>query len=218
MRALILSCHSSVNEPIARLTAKNKWDYSARHGYDLLTMRMEWEACKIGYLPAIRSRLALYDVVITIGSDVLFMNPAVRIEDRVRDEDHIVMAREDIGEHEKGWSLINNDVMIWRNTPEALAVLDRIIADTPKWAAYPQLWQRHLQNLLFSPEEMDSGVVAAVRLVEPREMNASNFEGQKKSSKWQMGDWIYHAVCGSNEDKYSRLRYYIEMAKSANLG
>lgn len=217
MRFLILSCHSAVNEPIARLTAKNRWDYSARHGYDLLVVRMEWEACRLGWPEVIRRNLSNYDVVLSIGSDVLFMNPHLRIEDFVRADDHVVLAREDIGEHEKGWSLINNDVMIWRNTAQAAAVLDQVIADRAVWAEYPQLWQRHLQNMLLSPDAVEE-VKAAVRLVEPRVMNASNFEGTKKQSRWQMGDWIYHAVCGSNEDKYARLRYYEEMAKSAGLG
>ena len=79
------------------------------------------------------------------------------------------------------------------------------------------LWQRHLQDMILGPDAV-SEIAASVRLVPPRAINASNYLGVvEKQSKWQMGDWIYHAVCGTNEDKYSRLRYYAEMAKSAGL-
>lgn len=210
MDYLILSGHSALNEPIAQLTAKNKWDYSVRHGYDLITMRYPWEVWKRDCLTRILELLPLYKAVLTVGSDVLFMNQRVRIEDVLRPTDNIVLARESIGKSEEGWSQINNDVVIWANTDKTKEVLQRLIYDRPHWINGPQLWQRHFQNLLLGEKAEDS-IIEAVRLVEPRVMNATHEEGPQKISKWEMGDWIFHALCGPNERKFALLQYYLTM-------
>lgn len=213
MDYLILSGHSAINEPIAKLTAKNKWDYSARHGYDLITMRYPWSMWKEGNLKRIYELLPLYRAILTVGSDVLFMNQRFQITDVSGPQDNIVMAEEHMGDPKDNWSQINNDVMIWANTEPTKKVLLRLIEDTPKWIDGPQLWQRHLQELILG-ESPDPEIKSAIRLVAPRVMNATHEEGIKKDSKWEMGDWIFHALCGPNERKYQLLQYYLQMVTS----
>jgi hypothetical protein len=210
MRCLILTNHSTVNEPLAKLTAHNKWVYGSHHGYDLLTIRMSWEDCKQTLLERILEQLSHYDAVMTVGSDVLFMNMRIRIEEMCSPQDNIVMAREELGNYDAGWSRINNDVMIWVSTDKTRAVIQRLIADREKWLVIPQLWQRYLQELIIG-EKAEPEIVSAVRLVAPRVMNASNLEGERKTAQWHMGDWIFHAVCGDNEDKHFRLKHYLDM-------
>lgn len=210
MEYLILSGHSSINEPIARLTAQNKWDYSVRHGYDLLTLRVPWEIWKRKCLKYVLDLLPHYKGILAIGSDVLFMNHLVRIEDNITSSDNIVLARECSGKPEDGWSQINNDVVIWMNTDKTRMVLQRLISDMPKWINGPQLWQSHFQKLLIG-EKSESEIMEAVRLVEPRVMNSNVEEGPQKISKWEMGDWIFHALCGPNERKFILLKHYLEM-------
>jgi hypothetical protein len=210
LKTLILSCHSAANEPLARLTAANKWAYSARHGYDLLTIRLDWADHKRLFLERVREQLDRYDVVLTIGSDVLFMNHAIRIEDRMVELDDIVMARERLGDLDKGWASINADVMIWRATPRSFHVLDVLIDNTPVWSSWPQLWQRYLEKLLLEQPPISS----FVRLVAPREMNATPYPGALGINQWQPGDWIFHAVCGDLAGKMEAIQAYLPRVES----
>lgn len=210
MRCLILSCHSEVNEPLARLTAENKWDYTARHGYDLLTLRHPWEYWRFAHLDKISQLLPLYDTIMSVGSDVLFMNHRVKLTDVLLPTDNIIMARESLGDHKQGWSMINNDVMIWRNTPQTKAVIDRIIAGRATWINCSQLWQWYLSELLFG-DGKEQAVIDAIRLVEPRVMNAAWLPGPENKSQWQMGDWIFHAVCGSNQQKFEQCAQHLKL-------
>lgn len=204
MKTLILSCHSTVNEPLARVTALNKWNYSARHGYDLLTLRLEWAEAKLGVLLRLRELLPLYDAVLMVGSDVLFMNHRCRVEDVVTDSDHLILAREYLG----GTSSINNDVTIWRNTLVTQRLLDHLIENEPHWRNLPLLWQCYLEKLIAEHPSSAS----AVRLVEPAVMNASPRGGPEGKNRWQMGDWICHLVCGDNTEKFQQALQFLALA------
>lgn len=208
MKTLVLTCHSIINEPLARLTALNKWNYSARHGYDLMTMRMEWPAAKLGLLVRLREMLPLYDLVLLAGSDVLFMNHRWRVEDVATAEDHLVLAREYLGDPKANWSTINNDVTIWRNTMTATRLLDHLIENEPRWRDQQLSWQCYLEKLI--SEHPPSA--AAVRLVEPAVMNASDLGGPDGRNRWKMGDWICHLVCGTSAEKFQRVLQHLPMA------
>lgn len=206
MRTLILSCHSTVNEPLARVTAMNRWNYSARHGYDLLTVRMEWAQAKLGFLLRLRELLDSYGQVLTIGSDVLFMNYRVKIEDIAGAGDNVVLAKEYLGEV----TTLNNDVMIWRRTMPTVLLLDHLIENEPNWREQPLLWQIYLQKLI----ETDPGLAQVVRLVEPAVMNSSPRGGPGGKNRWQMGDWICHLVCGDNSEKFQQALQFLALADS----
>ena len=204
MKIAILSTHSHGNEDLARVTAQNKWDYSARHGYDLITLRMEWADCIRGAILKLIEILKRYDAVMMIGSDVIFMNHDIKIEDLLAENDNVVMARELLRPSDPenrgvgGGSTINNDVSIWKRTPHAEFLLWSIHNSYPTWKNFKWLWQEWLMWEMDNPDRVAS---KAIRLVEPRVMNATLQEGIDGSGKYQEGDYILHLVDYSNENK-----------------
>ena len=186
---------------LALLTAENKWKYSARHGYDLATVRIELEDAHPGYLKILRDYLQIYDVVLVIGSDVIFMNHGVKLESLLQDGDAVLLAEEHIGR----WP-INNDVMLWRKSARAFALIDRLIADAPKWTLYEMLWQNHLWNLMNA--EGTNEAKAACRLVKARTMNSTH---QLTESRWQHGDFIIHFMSYGEREKYALAKEYLQL-------
>lgn len=191
MKILVLLNHSTDSVGLARITEKNTWEYTARHGYDVIWLRMQWEDAKVGMLRRLRELLPVYDAVVTIGSDVLFMNHAVRFEDLLEADDDVLMALEMIGEKmgysADGFSPINNDVAIWRNTANARNLIDDIIDHAPLWLNYRLLWQQYLAGIYLANE----GKVTGIRFVHPRVMNASL---QPCEGQWMPGDFILHLL------------------------
>ena len=199
MKICLLTHHSEANVTLAALTAENKRSYSARHGYDFITLRTSGDSWKVGVLKKMLDLIPLYDAVMTVGSDVLFMNHEIKIEDRYSVKDSVVMCREDTCE----WP-VNNDVAIWCNTPATLELVRRLIADFDIWRDYPWLWQNHLWNLMATQPAF---MPKAVRMIEPRQMNATHGNGQ--NSRWQFGDWIIHFLGYSEAEKIALAKHYL---------
>jgi hypothetical protein len=80
--------------------------------------------------------------------------------------------------------------MIWVNTPDTLALIDRFIADAPIWEQYCWRQQQHLWNII----QIDPWVKSTVRLVEPEVMN-------QHPDKWQLGEYILHCYGMPLENK-----------------
>ena len=205
MKIAILAHHSAGNAELARLTAENKWKYSAKHGYDLITLRTSGEEWKVGVTKRLRQILPAYDAVMTMGSDVLLMNHGIKIEDRFSvATDSVVISREDVCE----WPL-NNDIAIWCNTPRTFEVIDRIIADADIWLDYPWLWQNHLWNLIANKDPV---AIKGIRLCDPRELNATHGNGQ--NSRWQFGDFIIHFLGYPEDQKIALVKHYLAMCST----
>jgi hypothetical protein len=202
MKWLVLLNHSAQNRALAELTAPNTWRYTARHGYDLLTLRLDWEASKVGLLHAIQARLPEYDAILTVGSDVLFMNHAISLDSLCQPADEVVMAYERL-DYKPVNSPLNNDVVIWRRTPGTVALLDGLIDAAPQWLRHPWLWQEWL-----AVQYRERKYVEHVRLVEPRVMNACV---QECPGKWQMGDFILHFLDMPLPGKIAFARHYLTL-------
>ena len=130
------------------------------------------------------------DVLMTVGADVMFMNQWTKIEDILQPDDKVVVARE-----RTTWWPINNDVMIWVNTPDTLALMDRFIADYPLWKEYCWRQQQHLWNMI----QMDPWVRSTVRIVEAQVMN-------QHPDNWQLGEYIIHFYGMEIEKKVNHAR------------
>lgn len=205
MKIAIITCHSSGNASLAAVTARNKWDYSARHGYDLITLRMSWDDCKAGMLDRMAELLPIYDAIMVIGSDVIFTNPSVTIESLLHPGDSVVMAREEIGLRENGWSPINNDVAIWVNSPASLKLIREIKADSHKWLEDRMLWQGWVCDWVAQNPHQKT-----LRLVEPRVMNSFHGDNFPERNRWRNGDYIVHFACYGNDDKEHLARIYVK--------
>lgn len=179
MRIKIRTNTSAKIEELSEITLVNQIGYAKRNGYD-------WESYVLDYsnynnvvmddMLGLREAIQSVDVLMFVGADVMFTNWSIKVEDILRDGDNVVVARE-----KGGWWPINNDVMIYVNTPKTLAYIDRMIADHDIWKQYVWRQQQHLWNLIVE----DKDIRDTVRLVEAQVMNQS-------MKNWQIGDYIVH--------------------------
>lgn len=194
MKICLLSNHSADNVELARLTAQNRWDYSARHGYDLVTLRMPYEKSYTTGLIYLFEAISAYDAVFAIGSDVVITNPAIPVESFLRAGKAVSMSAEIAGR-----SLVNNDVAVWSGGFESDRLLEAIIEAQPQWRTLPNLWQSYLAQT--------PALLARVAVLEPRALNATDQSGDWL---WQPGDFVCHCLGGHNASKVERCRAVLE--------
>ncbi len=198
MKIALLSTHSPGNAELARLTEQNRWDYSARHGYDLITLRMSYEESFDRGLLKLAHALQEYDVVFAIGSDVVITNPHVQIEAiarLARTGTVALMSREMAGR-----SAVNNDVAIWLQANRAAeAVIGRIRAARHIWEVMPNLWQSFIADT--------PAMLERVTVLEPRALCATDQGGEWL---WEPGDFVCHLLGGTTESKIERCKAVLE--------
>ena len=179
MRIKIRTNTSPKIHELSEITLVNQIGYAKRNGYD-------WESYVLDYsnynnvvmddMLWLREAIQSVDVLMFVGADVMFTNWSIKVEDILRPGDNVVVARE-----KGGWWPVNNDVMIYVNTPKTLAYIDRMIADHDIWKQYVWRQQQHLWNLIVE----DKDIRDTVRLVEAQVMNQS-------MKNWQIGEYIVH--------------------------
>jgi len=207
MRWCVYSNHSHANVELARLVAQNRWEYTARHGYDLLTQRMDWETAKRNCLPFLRKLLPLYDAILGIGSDVVFTNHRISLDSLVMPDDNVIVGEEGLNSE----VYVNNDVMIWRNTEKTMALIDLMISEAETWMKL-----RHLNQAWLS-EQLKLGtpiVKDAVRVAPPRVMQSHPHPGTRGT--WHNRDFIFHAMGGGRNltRKITLCRYFLHHVRT----
>lgn len=181
MQIKILTNTSAKVAELSEITQHNQKKYADRHGYDWSCENFEYDTPKFNEnslktLHGLKEHIKETDVLMTVGADVMFMNQWIRIEDILVPGDNVVVAKEKFS-----WWPINNDVMLWVNTPDTLALVDKFIADFDIWKQYQWRLQQHLWNLI----QTDLKVRKTVRVVEAQVMN-------QHPRDWQLGDFIMH--------------------------
>lgn len=193
MSTVIITNTSDNIKGLSDITLPNKAGYAEKHGYELLCYEFDYQNYNnvvIDSMKAVLDVMRCSDVVMTMGADTMFTNWNIRIKDVLFPADRVVIARE-----KTTWWPINDDVMIWRCTPEVIAFYERLIDDFPIWSKYQWRLQMHLWNLL----QEEPGVKELITVVEPEIMN-------QHPTKWQLGNWIIHMYNMSIDDKINQAR------------
>lgn len=198
MSTLILSNYGKSIQDLNAITEPNKLAYAEKHGYKFENNCIDYSGDQLRFLHSIKARLDVFEIVMTMGCDAMFMNFSREIDPA--EGASITLAREHIS-----WWPINNDVVIWRNTREAHFVLQKLIDDEPIWSQYPWLWQNHIWNLM----QRETIIDHAVDIREAREMNACLQGGL---GQWQLGDWILHLLNFPNAKKVEYAKDYLRLA------
>lgn len=197
MKTLILSNYSQKIAELNALTAPNKQAYADRHGYTFENIEWDYSA-QVEGLELLLTRSYQFDVVMTVGCDVLFMDLSRPIEKSLLIEVNDyrpIIAREHLT-----WWPINNDVMIWSSGKLTRSIIRNIIRNADVWITYPWLWQAFIWDW---HKQMNFDFL---RIVDSREMNSTWREGR---SKWQLGDWILHALDAPLEKKIEIIKAYL---------
>jgi len=190
MKITIKTNTSNKIKDLSAITQKNQQIYAERNGYKWVCDYFEYDTPDfnenaLAELRQIREYIQSTDVLMVVGADVMFMNQWVTVEDILQPNDNVVVAKERLK-----WWPINNDVMIYVNTPDTLKLVDRFIDDFPIWQQYQWRQQQHLWNMI----QIDPWVRSTVRIVEAEVMN-------QHPNHWQLGDYILHMYSLSIPEK-----------------
>jgi len=177
-----ITIHTDTSDKIRELsdiTQNNHLAYCQKHDYTYDCVYFDYENYNkhiIDKLKGVYKLLENSDILMVVGADTMFMNWRIKVEDLVERTDHVLVAKENAN-----WWAINNEVMIYKNTPKSLKLFQRWIDDFEVWRYYPWTLQAHLWNLLQEDEEVRN----TVRIVESKVMN-------QHPKDWKIGDYLVH--------------------------
>ena len=198
MKTCLLRNHSAANEKLYQLTLPNHAAYAGVHGYDMFSFNWEYNNTTLAWnvLTQLSHILLEYDVVCTVGSDVIFTNLQKPLAHFVDPNYGAIMSLEDIG-----GSPVNNDLMLWLRGEKATRVLSRMATLWGATQNHPWMLQQTL-NIMRSEGNTD------VKFLPCRELQSTPVRSFPKSV-WRPGDFALHFLAMDNEDKYKRCEHFL---------
>lgn len=203
MKVAIFKNHSIENNELHKASLLNHQEYADRHGYDLVTWNRPYsEAMRCG-LSWVDRLLDPYEIVVTVGSDVLFTRMETPIESFLQPGNGVVISEEDVG-----GSKVNADLIIWTDWIEGRHIVDLLKQSAGKWLSHPWGVQQGF-NLLRDAKVRGGKGLEGVRFAPCRELQSSAVRGFPKSM-WQPGDFALHFLGMSNEDKLTKVQHFLK--------
>ena len=230
----LFTVHDKNYQPLADLTWEgNKLPYAEKHGYathvrtenfvtgEQVGPQIGFE--KIYYAKELLLEHPEYEWIWWTGTDTMITNFGTRIEDRVSSNYHIILSVDING--------LNVDSLLIRNSPEAIAFLDEVIALREEGSKHWDVEQWCISNLLGFPGTSDPSWPSGenlkvndkykniVKLMPQRYMNSFNYQlyhypvhNDKMGwdGNWQLGDWLIHWPACSLEYRIQLAEFYRE--------
>jgi len=202
MRIALLQTHSKNNEDIYQMSLKNHVQYAAQHEYGMIQENISYYEALHDVVNIFSRALKIYDMILSIGSDVVFTNMAIPIESFIESGKGIAISREDIG------SLCNADTIALKNSYECQSVIDYFNKTKARWENESWGIQRAFNWIL---QEKPDDVYEKVSFHPVRKMQSTIFSDY--ASKWQPGDFSLHFVGCSNDEKRQRMGMFLNEGK-----
>jgi hypothetical protein len=181
MKILIQTNYSTNIKEWNNVTSFNKLAYCNKWGYSFQNSSVNYADDSL--FEILKSGLQSHDAVLMMGCDTVFTNFARKVEDIIKDDPRVVIAKEHFG-----MDCVNNDVMIFPKGKQSTEFIEFIISKKDEWEKLRFFWQTYISNKL-----KEGGLGDLLRVVGARVMN-SCAQTNSKSSIWQKGDWIFHAM------------------------
>ena len=185
--AVVTSVSSKIGG-LAMLTMPNKFEYCLRHGYTLIADYLDYESAVCG-THLLCHYLDRYEMVWTLDCDAIVTNMATPIHALDCLGPHVTACEEGIVD----WNRLNCGSVVWRNTPEARGVLNRISDSRHEWQFMPCQWQTWLGML--ASDRPDIVTTAPLRAFNSCVWNRPANARDEIGGHWQPGDFVYHP-CG----------------------
>jgi len=145
----------------------------------------------------IRKFLVHYDMIFQVGSDVLFTNMGISLDELTGR----VMKGVHISQETFGDSQINADTIIWRAGDACNRVMDRINGLREQVGSHPWGIQQAF-NILFNANDPD------IDFMPHGKMQSAPI--RDLPSAWKPGDFSIHFQVESNEKKYIRCKHFLD--------
>lgn len=176
----------------------NHIEYCERHGYNLITPEVDfnenkgWEAIKF-----LLETLPKYDWVWFVGPDTLVTNHTIRIEDKIDDDYHFIIASDP-------------------NGPNAHSYLVRNSKEGREWLEF--IWTKRFDEYYWNHPWADNKVIHDFHTQKPwsdyikvekqkymnsylyQEVWGNHFGQAGVEGQWSDGDWLLH-MPGTEHDK-----------------
>ena len=190
---VIISLHDPGYQVLADVTwTQNKLLYAQKHGYAAECKTSNFKGGisigyeKIWFIKELMETHPEYEWLWWTGTDTLVTNFNIKIEDRIDNDYHFIIATDCNG--------INADSFLIRNSPEGRNYINYIWDNHPKYE--PDVWkeQRCIINSLDEFKDI-------IKIVPQRDMNAYNYDLYPECSPfdkgnnfghWGPGDWLIH--------------------------
>lgn len=194
---------------------ENKEEYASMHGYGMYARTDNFQTTRPDGLMSGFEKVYIARDVLTdnkdfewvwwTGTDSMITNFSTKIEDRIDNNYHFIICADNNG--------INTDSMLFRNTPECLDFIDKILAMETELKDNWDTEQRAISYLLGFPGTAEPGWPTGknlvidneykniVKLVPQRYMNSFNYklyhytDHRDKflvNGNWSFGDWLVH--------------------------
>jgi hypothetical protein len=190
MKILIQTNYSSNVKEWNHITSFNKLAYCNKWGYSFQNVYLDYggdplqiQNGQLKVFEVLKAGLQSHDAVMLMGCDTVFTNFARKIEDIIKDDPRVVVAKEHFG-----MDCVNNDVMIFPKGKQSSEFIEFIINKKDEWKNLRFFWQTLISNKL-----KEEGLGDLLRVVGARVMN-SCAQTNSKLSIWQKGDWVFHAM------------------------
>lgn len=227
----LLELHDNGYKPLAELTwHKNKILYAERHGYKTFCKNDNFREGskiifqKIWFTKEMMEQHPEIEWFWWTDTDSMITNFSTRIEDRVLNSHHFIVAIDKNG--------TNTGSYLARNTPEGRQFIDDIISLEKLTEPFWDSEQRALNYLLGFPGTGEPGWPEPERLVVPpkyqnvvklvpqRYMNSFNYDFYPQytdhldklgyNGSWQLGDWVLHWPAIPNDTRIKLFDFYKE--------
>jgi|688.fasta_scaffold216117_2 hypothetical protein len=192
MQALI-TIYDEKYKPLADLTwHQNKVPYAKRHGYDVLAKTDNFNPDiklgfqKIWWLKSLMVERPDIEWFWWTGCDTLITNWTTKIEDKISNDHHFILASDCNG--------LNSDSFLLRNSVEGRNFIDHLWSIEPKLRDHK--WEDQ-QAIIDSVDQFKD----IIKIVPQKEMNAyntaiynnqSNLDLYGNDGTWRPGDWLIH--------------------------
>lgn len=213
----LITHHDAGYKKLSDITwEENKAEYAKMHGYGMHAKTDNWSCSgvkspafgfeKFRWAKEVFETHPEYEWIWWTGTDTMITNFGTRIEDRIMNSHHFIIAVDVNG--------INDDSFLVRNTLEGIGFLDDIISREQEGIKYWDAAQRMMDYLCGFPGTGEPGwprgeqikvcdkYKDVVKIVPQRYMNSFNYDlypqyqppNDKfdRSGNWCLGDWLIH--------------------------
>jgi mannan polymerase II complex MNN10 subunit len=209
MNFALVSLNDANYQPLADFTwAQNKIEYAERHGYSYACKNSHFYGVVIGYekIFFIRDMMVNYpdiDWFWWTGCDTLITNLTIKLEDRVDNDYHFIIAKDCNG--------INADSFLVRNSLEGRGFIDSLIS---KYDQYKDHHWAEQQAIIDSQEEYHG----IIKIVPQRDINAYEYslypdctpiDQNGNDGQWKQGDLLIHWPGRSLWDRMHLTQHYM---------
>jgi len=192
MKVILLNEHSQNNEKLFRLTLPNRAEYADRYGIHMLLLNSPYS---LRFKPKlILDLLTEFDVVIQMGSDILFTNMGISILSLIKPGMALTMGPDPCADFP-----VNGDFMIWQRSPLVEELFKKI--DTWQDENATRFGSQDAIKHLLETGQANGLDVLPSRVLQSFPHKSSILEPVRENCFWEPGDFSIHFVGGDNVKK-----------------